>query len=93
MTKEQRDGIARLMREHVKLQADNLILKKILSYEHQTGKPSTDWRRDFTLLQERDPYRRIIEEGERDIAEVLAAIDRNEVISEFLKKPPKGPAN
>jgi hypothetical protein len=44
-------------------------------------------------LQQSYQYRRIIAEGEKDIAEVLASIDRNEAISEFLKSTPEGPPN
>jgi hypothetical protein len=93
LTKEQIDGLAKLMREHVKLQADNLMLKKILSREHEQGKAVTDWRVSFTLLQQSPEYLRMIDQGETDIAQVLAEAGRNEVISEFLKNPPDGPAN
>lgn len=93
LTKDQRDKLAKLMREHVKLQADNLMLKKILSHEHRNRKAVTDWRVDFSVLQQSDHYLRIIEEGDKDIREVLAEVAGNEAFQKFLKTPPTDPEN
>lgn len=93
MTKQQRAALEGLLREHIKLQADNLMLKRILSREHETGKAMKDWRAAFGQLQQSEQYLRMMAQGETDIQEALAAADRNEVIAGFLKNPPDGPAN
>lgn len=93
MTKEQRDGIARLMREHLKREADDVVLKELLERERISGEVLADWRAEFTRGQQGAAYHRLIQEGEEWIGEVLAAIDRNEAISGYLKNPPKGPPN
>lgn len=93
MTKKQRDAIAELLREHVKLQADDLVLKSILDRELRSGLISKDWREDFGEQQRSPAYLQRIAEGEREIALALAVIEQDDPISGFPKKPPKPPPN
>jgi len=93
MTNAQKEGLAQLMREHFKQEADDILLKQLLDRERISGKVLADWRTEFTRGQQDEAYHRLIQEGEAYVAEVLAAIERNEAISAFLKNPPKGPSN
>lgn len=93
MTKQQRGAIAQLMREHVKREADDILLKDLLDRERITGKVLADWREEFTRGQEQAAYQQTLREGEEWIDAVLRAIEANEAIASYLKNPPKGPTN
>ena len=75
MVKAHKDSIAQLMREHVKREADDILLKSLLDRERSTGKVLHDWREELTRLQQCAPYQEMIQEGETHIAEVLGAIE------------------
>jgi hypothetical protein len=75
MVKAHNDAIAQLMREHVKREADDILLKSLLDRERSTGKVLHDWREELTRLQQCARYQEMIQEAETHIAEVLGAIE------------------
>lgn len=93
MTKAQRDGIAELLREHVRLQADIDALETILAMENTTGRVTADWKGDLARLQQSAPYRMVLAEGEKLIAEIEAAITESDLLEVLVKNPTKGRPN
>jgi len=93
MTKAQRDGIAELLREHVRLQADIDALETILAMENMTGRVTADWKGDLSRLQQSAPYRTVLAEGEKLIAEMEAAITESDLLEVLVKNPTKGRPN
>jgi len=79
MTKAQRDGIAELLREHVRLQADIDALETILAMENMTGRVTADWKGDLLRLQQSARYRSVLAEGEKLIVEMRAAMTVSDV--------------
>lgn len=93
MTNEQKRSIIKLLREYVKLEADNFALKAILISEQKNRRPTSDWETDLRCLQDSPDYKRTIEANEPLIARIEKAMNENDLIELLAQNPPKGPPN
>ena len=93
MTREQRDGIIKMARECVSLEADIGALKAILISERLNQRASPNWEAELRALQNSPEYQRAVEVNERLIVQIEQAMTDNDLIQLLAQTAPSAAPN
>jgi len=88
MTPERIRETARLIREHLRLQAEVRSLAAILESAEQVRQPPWAWRDALKQLRRTESYRNISEQYAQQLARIEEAADENELSRVIGTIPP-----